>query len=51
MFFQTHLDITLWAGQLSDRERLCISEDDDCYLQEESPTQMLDADDDSEQEE
>lgn len=42
--FHTHLDIILWVGQLSDRERLCISKDGNCYLQEKSPTLVMDTD-------
>lgn len=33
---RTCLDVLLWTCQLSDKERICISEDDDSYLQDDS---------------
>lgn len=37
--FRTFMDVLLWTGLLSeDRERVCISEDDDAYLEDISPT-------------
>lgn len=29
---QVYTDIMFWTGLLSDRERICISDDDDTYL-------------------
>lgn len=41
--FQTYIDFCLWAGQLSDSQRVCISNEEDMYLQDDSPAREVDA--------
>lgn len=41
--FQTYIDFCLWAGQLSDSQRVCISNAEDMYLQDDSPAREVDA--------
>lgn len=34
---KTYIDLLLWTGLLSDRKQVCISQDDDNYLQDDNP--------------
>lgn len=35
--FRINTDILFWIGLFSDREKICVLEDDDTYLQDFSP--------------
>lgn len=35
--FRIYNDVLFWTDLLSDRKRICISEDDDTYLEDFSP--------------
>lgn len=48
---RAYLDISLWTCQLSDRKRVCISEDEDNHLQDDSPVPNGDKKDDFHMEE